>query len=495
MTTATASSDNLTKLNQKLALICATYRDDPYGFVLAIFPWGESGTPLEKEDGPDEWQTEVLTAIRDGLITAAAAIQIAVASGHGVGKTALVAWIIIWFISTRPNPQIVVTANTKVQLETKTWRELSKWHKLALNKHWFDWTATKFKSKESPSTWFASAIPWSKENSEAFAGTHEKYVLMIFDEASNIPDKIWEVASGAMTTHGAIWIAFGNPTRNTGMFRQCFKKFRHRWFTKQVDSRTAKMADKGYAQRNIDDYGEDSDFVRVRVKGQFPRASSMQFISQELVDKAKAARHTVDVYRHASIVVGVDIARFGDDETSITVRQGLHVHEQTSYREIDTMQTASFTAQKEDAWRADAVFVECVLLGAGVVDRLVQLKRRPIPVKVGTKLKGKYSNKRAEIWGRMKEWLEAGGSIPDDDQKLEDDLTGIEYGFNEADQIQMEKVKDMKSRGLASPDRATSLALTFAEPVLPRQPDEDDYDYDDEHGAGSREYVDKTTGY
>ena len=248
------------------ALIAKTYFNDPVGYVRTIL-----------RADPDEWQADVLRDIATNQ-------RVAVASGHGIGKTAEIAWIIHWFISTRPDPQIVVTANTKNQLDSKTWRELAKWNKQALNADIFEHSATKFFLKDSPDTWFASAIPWTEHNSEAFAGTHEEHVLVLFDEASNIAQPIWDVVEGAMTTTGAKWVAFGNPTRNTGAFRECFGKFRHRWVCRQIDSRTAKMVDSKQVQQWIDDYGEDSDFVRVRVRGEFPRAGSNQFISGEDVD-------------------------------------------------------------------------------------------------------------------------------------------------------------------------------------------------------------------
>ena len=136
---------------------------DPVKFVHLVYPWGRKGQ-LENYDGPDDWQAWCLNKIRDGVLSPEDAIQIAVASGHGIGKTSLVAWIIHWFISTRAHPQIVVTANTEQQLSNKTWRELAKWWKLSIHHDWFDWTATKFYLKASPETWFAAAIPWSERN-------------------------------------------------------------------------------------------------------------------------------------------------------------------------------------------------------------------------------------------------------------------------------------------------------------------------------------------
>lgn len=448
------------------------YADDPLGYALFAFPWGEPG-PLENEPGPDVWQADVLATLGAEVVQrrgnpVATAIQIAVASGHGVGKSALVAWILLWFMSTRPTPQGVCTANTRPQLEAKTWRELAKWHKLAKNHEWFEWTATKFYLKASPENWFCSALAWTKERSEAFAGTHEKYVLFVYDEASAIDDQIWEVSEGAMTTPGAIWIAFGNPTRNTGRFRQCFGKLRHRWITRQVDSRTARMANRAQIQQWIDDYGEDSDFVRVRVRGVFPRASAMQFIGTDIVEAAQ--EREVEVPRGAPRLMGVDVARYGDDQSVIARRHGRRLEPLWKYRELDLMQLAAVVAEAINREHPDVVYVDEVGMGSGVVDRLHQLGyqnvigviagSRPDPVN-----RDAYYNKRAEMWARMKEWLK-GADIPDDGD-LYQDLIGPEYGFDNRMRLQLERKEDMKARGLASPDSADALAFTFAHPTPP----------------------------
>ena len=463
-----------------LARAITSYANDALGFVMYALPWGQPGTALEYHTGPDEWQVKVLRALTGGEagsgvpavdsykpleisapISLREAIQIAVASGHGIGKSALVAWIILWFISTRPNPQIVVTANTQTQLNSKTWRELAKWHKLCLHSHWFKWTATKFLLRESPETSFAMAVPWSENKSEGFAGTHDENVLIIMDEASGIPDKIWEVASGAMTTPGAMWIAFGNPTMNTGRFRECFGKYKHRWVRFQIDSRTAKMADKRILQEWVDDYGEDHDFVRVRVRGIFPRSSSNQLIPS---DRVTAARNFTSVsWEHSPRIMGVDVAREGDDQSVIVIRQGNKVFPIRRYRIPNLMQFSSVVAQAIKEERPDAVMIDGTGMGAGVVDRLRQLGHNVINVMVGSKsvmAVEKYFNIRAELWGNMKDWLMEEVDLPDD-QELEDDLIGLEYGFDLNERIQLERKKDMKKRGLASPDSGDAVALTF----------------------------------
>ena len=218
----------------------------PLPWVRAAFDWGKG--ELLDYDGPDTWQREILEDIGAGILTVDQALRIAVASGHGIGKSALVAWIILWALSTMPDTKGVVTANTEIQLKTKTWAELAKWHRLAFNSKLFTFAATAIYSSDPAheKTWRIDMIPWSLVNTEAFAGLHNqgKRILLVYDEASAIPDAIWEVSEGALTDKDTqiMWLCFGNPTRNTGRFRECFSKFRNRWATKQIDSRTSKFA-------------------------------------------------------------------------------------------------------------------------------------------------------------------------------------------------------------------------------------------------------------
>lgn len=449
----------------------ARFRFDPLGYVRWVFDWGQGD--LAGEEGPDDWQAEVLREVGEAMRDSETSVRFAVASGHGIGKTALTAWIIHWFIATRPGCAGVVTANTADQLKNKTWRELSKWNGRAINSHWFEWTATSFKSVERPDTWFIAAQPWSKERSEAFAGLHEKDVLVLFDEASAIDDVIWEVAEGAMTEKGALWLALGNPTRNSGRFRECWGRFRNFWRLKQIDSRTAKRTNKAEIEQYRLLYGEDSDFFRVRVRGMWPRASSMQFIPGDLVDEAMSREPACHIFE--PLIIGVDVARYGDDQSVIAFRRGRDACTipWKKYRGVDTMTLAAEIARLSDEHKADAIFVDGVGIGAGVVDRLRQLGRRVFDVQSGGKPTGlffeepiKVKNKRCEMWAQMKQWLRI-GAIPDDNE-LEADLTGIEYGYDMDNALQLERVEDMKKRGLSSPDNATALALTFAEPVASR---------------------------
>lgn len=472
--------------------------DKPLEFVFHIFPWGEEGGPLAKEEGPDDWQVRVLHEIGERVQAGQAAgdaVRIAVSSGHGVGKSAMVAWIILWFISTRRNPQIVVTANTKQQLTNKTWRELAKWQRLARNGSWFQWSAEKFYAKWAPETWFASAVPWSKERAEAFAGTHEEHVLLVFDEASAVDDVIWEVAEGAMTTAGAMWICFGNPTRNSGRFRECWRRFAHRWFTWKVDSRTAKKASQRQLEAWREDYGEDSDFFKVRVRGEFPSQSSSQFIDDDAVEAAvrrfetaerlkrlKAADRNVEPAtvhlavddaedEGAPLIVAVDVARFGDDDSVIYMRKGNIARMEGRWNGLSTDQLAGKVADLILASQPDAVFVDAIGVGGGVVDQLRARGFDVIEAIASAKAlnETQFYNRRIEMWDAMRKWLRQGGMIQRD-ERLQRGLTAPEYGFaGRAQQMQLESKDDMKARGQVSPDEADALAMTFYEPVARRE--------------------------
>jgi len=468
-----------------LIALIAGFEHDPLGFVLAVFPWGEPGTELADETGPRDWQIAMLEHVgkrlregADAITAVSEAIQIAVSSGHGIGKSALVSWLILWALSTHEDTRGVVTANTDRQLTTKTWPEVAKWHRLMLCSHWFKFTATAIFSadEDHEKTWRVDAIPWNERAPEAFAGLHNKghRILVVFDEASAIPDIIWETVEGALTDEGTeiIWACFGNPTRNAGRFREAFGRLGHRWQHEQIDSRTVRGTNKVQIDKWIADYGEDSDFVRVRVRGLFPRAGSMQFIPSDVVEAATKIEANPTLYD--PVIIGVDVARFGDDESVILVRRGRDARTwpTLTFRGVDTMTLAGKVAEIIRQQQADAVMVDETGIGGAVVDRLRQLGHRVFGVNNGAvsdvPVDGEsVANKGAECWARMRQWLKTGGSIRDD-ADLRTQLESREYGYNQHSEIRLESKDDMKKRGLSSPDRADALALTFAYHVAAR---------------------------
>jgi hypothetical protein len=459
---------------QDLVEAMASFQHDPYGWVLFSFPWGEG--ELSEFDGPDAWQVDLLQDIGRGILTVNEAIQIAISSGHGIGKSALVAWLILWGLSTFEDTKGVVTANTARQLETKTWPELAKWHRLFIASHWFRYTATSiYVNDPDPNrqkTWRVDAVTWSETDTEAFAGLHNqgKRILLIFDEASAIADKVWEVAEGALTDKDTeiIWATFGNPTRRGGRFSECFKRYRHRWNAKRIDSRTVRHTNKVQIAKWIEDHGEDSDFVKIRVRGLEPNTSAKQFIGGDLVDAAKGKHLIESQYCFAATVIGVDPAYSGEDSYEVMLRQGLKSQHLGTFRGAqDDFEFAGRIARWEDEFQADAVFVD-LGYGTGIVSGGKQLGRSWRLVAFGgASGKPGFKNKRAEMWGDTRQWLKDGGALPPIDA-LCDELTGPEFTVNLKGEIVLESKEEMKVRGLPSPNCADALALTFAFPVQPK---------------------------
>lgn len=460
-------------LDDKIIDLAASCRFDPKRWSRVAWDWGEG--ELADYDGPRDWQDDINQIIADHLRnpeTRYEPLQISVASGHGIGKSAEMGMLSNWAMSCWPDAKIVTTANTEGQLRTKTAPEIGKWFRMSLTAHWFDVQTMSIKTRDPQHVeqWRQDFIPWSEHNTEAFAGLHNKgrIILLLFDEASKIADKVWEVAEGALTDENTviIWIVFGNPTRNTGRFRECFRKFKHRWIGRQIDSRTVPGTNKKFLQRLVDDYGEDSDIVKVRVRGQFPAQSAMQFISSDLADAAQKVHLRRDQYSFAPVIIGVDPAWTGDDTLEIYLRQGLYSkHLLTIPKNDNDIHVANIVARLEDEYQADAVFIDGGY-GTGIYSAGQTMGRswRLIWFS-GKSIDPGYFNTRAYIWGQGKKWLQAGGAIDPKDQGLYDDLVNVETVPRLDGKILLESKEDMKERGIPSPNKADALMLTFAEPV------------------------------
>jgi hypothetical protein len=487
---AAAEHDNP---GRDLVAYLASFAHDPLGFVMSCFPWGTG--ELANYYGSEPWQGEVLERLGRTL-SPQQAVQEAIASGHGVGKSTLVAWIILWAMTTAVDTRGVITANTETQLRTKTWAELAKWHRLFTFRDLFTLEATRLFSieKRRENTWRVDMVPWSERNPEAFAGLHNqgRRCFVIYDEASSIPDLIYETTEGFLTDQATerLWLICGNPTRSSGRFREAFDD--RRWHKTQVDAREVSFTNKPQLEAWAEAYGDDSDFFRVRVRGVFPRVGSQEFIPIYLV--AEARNRAVETTPYDPCVLGVDIARYGDDETVLVVRKGRDARSMPAVRlrGFDLMSIAARIVEVAEAYQCDAVFIDGTGLGGGVVDRCRQLRLTVIDINFGSRPANfdpvtraeRYANKRAEMWGSLRAWL-ATGAIEDVDE-LQQQLVGPSYGFNNRDEIQLERKEDMRKRGVASPDWGDALALTFAWPVVPnidaggpgphRPVHQDDYD-------------------
>lgn len=463
----------------------ASVRDDPLGFVMGAFPWGEPGTTLEAFDGPMPWAREQMERIRLGLLTLDGAIQEATASGHGIAKSATVSMLILWAMMTFPDTRGVITANTETQLKTKTWAELGKWFNLCwFSREFFVLNATSLVSKdpERERTWRIDMIPWSKTNPQAFAGLHNKgkRLLLIFDEASEIENIIWETAEGALTDADTqlLWLVYGNPTKNDGRFREVFPGGQHHegWHSTSIDSRTVPITDQKYIANLIRRYGEDSDYVRIRILGQFPRLGLMEFFSAAEIDAAMSPDRSVYVDAQTPLAMGVDVARYGRNNSVIFPRKGRDARtiERKVFNGINTVELANWVFDCWTQWHPDGIFIDGGGVGGGVVDQCRAKHLYVWEVQFGAKdsITGttnnntgeRYANMRAAMYGALRSALP--GLMLPADSDLRTAMLSIRYTFNKADEILLVSKEDLMedNPGLVLDD-LDALALTFGGPL------------------------------
>src|SRR5215831_2461581 len=338
----------LTDSDRQLVEDTAQFYADPAGFVTYAFPWGQPGL-LSRHEGPDAWQLEFLADLGadvkarkfDGH-TPVNPVRMAVASGHGVGKSTMSAWVTLWIMSTRPRSKGTITANTASQLATKTWAQLQHWLKLCVTRHWFEISTERMWARDQKESWFCAAASHEEKNSEAFAGQHAQDFssFYIFDESSGISDKIFDVAEGGLTDGEPHIYLFGNPTQNSGKFyRTCFGSERDGWNHRSIDSRQSRFTNKALIQEWAERYGEDSDWFRYRVKGEAPRVGFAAFISPDAVDACR--KFKAEGFESLPKILAVDVARFGDDRSIIGVRQGRKYRILGKYRGLDLVQLAA----------------------------------------------------------------------------------------------------------------------------------------------------------
>lgn len=464
----------MTPTDRMLAEDMAAFYDDPYGFVLYAFDWGEG--ELESWSGPDEWQTTYLTTLRDAIRARVRGdvIKMAVKSGRGPGKSAVIGWLVLWLMSTRPNFSGVVTANTGDQLDGKTWREVALWHNRAINKHWFEWTATKIVHREAPETWKIVAQKWSEHKPDAFGGLHNggRGQCTILDEGSGIPESIFTVAEATNTDPDSFIFTFGNPIKKASYFYQIFSRFRHRWLTMTVDTRKAKAANQKQIEDMIEDWGLTSDHVRVNVLGEFPEVDADTLISLALLDSAAKRQPATEANLRFKPIWSVDVARFGDDRTTVAKRRQRELMGNIiAWRGLDTMQTAGRIKNMLDETPRDElpshIVVDVIGVGAGVVDRLREMELPGNPAVVALNVsespsvEGKHAKRRDELWWATRKWFE-GLDVTMTDEALAAELSDVLYGYTSSGLIKIESKQETKDRLGRSPDLADAFIGTFA---------------------------------
>jgi phage terminase large subunit len=425
------------------------YLHDPSSFVADIL-----------KIQPDAWQRELMDAVARGER------KISVRSGHGVGKSTVTSWVLLWHILFRYPSKAVVTAPTSAQLFDALFAEL----KGTINnlppvlRELLDVKTDRIELKAAPTESFISARTSRAEQPEALAGVHSEYVLLIADEASGIPESVFEAASGSMSGHSATTILLGNPTRSSGYFYDTHNRLRSDWWTRRVSCLDSSRVSAAYIAEMGKRYGEESNAFRIRVLGEFPLADNDTMIPIDLIDGA--CDRDVASSPTASVLWGLDVARFGSDSSALCKRQSNVVTELRTWRNLDLMQLcgAVINEYESSSVRPAEILVDSIGLGAGVVDRLRELGLpvRGINVSESPSMAGTYRNLRAELWGKAKAWLERRDCKLPRDDRLSSELATVRYSFSSSGKLQIESKDDIRRRGLPSPDVADAFVLTFA---------------------------------
>lgn len=451
----------------------AEYYHDPVGFLVGVL-----------DMAPDPWQAETAKDID-------AHPKVAVKSGQGVGKTALEAGLAIWFLCCRPYAKVVCTAPTMQQLYDVLWAEIAKWLTRSKVRELLTWTKTKVYMNGDAERWFATAKTATKP--ENMQGFHEDHMLIIVDEASGVADPIMEAILGTLTGKDNRLLLMGNPNRIEGVFYDAFGRDRDQYRTRTVSSRESSRTSRENIEMLERKYGIDSDVVRVRIDGNFPRGGLDAFIPlemAEIVSDRQADPDPNDPVLH----VGADIARFGDDKSVIARRVGGIVLPLQKFTKQSTMETAGriirvckdhlehFQAMHK-AGAYCRVRIDDSGVGGGVTDRLREIvMEEQLPIEVIAVNNGAsasdahYANLGTQLWGNLRELLERSFSavmraedpeiiLPRDDELIKQ-LSVRKYHINSKGRIELERKEDMKKRGIGSPDCADAVSLCLYEPAV-----------------------------
>jgi phage terminase large subunit len=423
------------------------YRNDPVKFVRVVL----RETPLK-------WQEELLRKI------AAGKRRISVRAGHGVGKSTVCSWAIVWVMCTRFPQKCVMTAPTAGQLFDALFSEL----KAQVNKlppvlrDSFDVLSDRISLKAAPESSFASARTSSSERPEALAGIHSENVLLIVDEASAVPEPVFEAAAGSMSGHSACTILIGNPTRNSGLFYRTHHELSSDWDTMHVSCLDIPLVSKDFVSQIKATYGEGSNAYRIRVLGEFAVADNDTLIAAELVDAAMGRDVPVDV--SDGMIYGLDVARFGTDRSALCKRKGNVVMEVKSWGGLDLMQLVGAVVNEARTDNPVEICVDTIGLGSGVADRLREMgyNVRDVNVAESSAMNPNANKLRDELWLAVKDWLASRTVRIPNDQTLRHELVAPRYNFSSSGKIVVESKDAMKKRGMRSPDLADAVCLTFA---------------------------------
>ena len=418
---------------------------------------------------PEPWQARTMNQIQKND-------RIAVKSGHGVGKSALLAWVILWWLLTRFPSKVACTAPTSHQLDDVLWGEIAKWYRMLPDglRVLLTVTSDKVFLNAAPQESYAVARTARKEKPEAFQGFHSSNMLFIVDEASGVDPIIFEVGEGAMSTAGAKTLLTGNPTRTSGYFYDVFNKMKKWWVTSTVSCSESSQSTDIYVQQMADKWGTESNVYAVRVLGEFPKDDDDAVIPRALLHSA--VDRDIIIHPSEPVIWGLDVARFGSDKTALCIRKGRSMPNPIeTWQGKDTMQVAGIIKGKYDkvlrfdTERPIAIMVDSIGIGAGVVDRLREmgLPVRGVNVAESASVDTLYARLRDELWFRAKDYFEGKDVTMCADDDLIEELASVKFAYTSLGKLKAESKDEMKKRGLPSPDLADAFCLTLAHNNMP----------------------------
>ena len=439
------------------------WRDSPLQFVKDCIP-----AFMEKIT---EQQIELLMAIPKEK-------RVSVRSGHGCGKDGDASIIILWFMTTRPYAKVVCTAPTNRQLKDILMSEISKWLRQSTLAEEFVVQKDIIFHRESQKEWWVRFISPSvratkEEQAETLAGLHADHLLIIVDEASGVPDPTFIPLEGALTQPDNKVLLIGNMTRNSGYFydTQFHAAIKKDWFKLHWDSRNSTLVDKSMPEYFARKYGIDSNVYKIRVEGNPPSQDDTTLIPLWAAEQCIGLES--EVAEDEPLYLGVDVARYGSDASIIMPRRGLVIYPWETFHKLNTIDLGGFINLAYQDQEASGCAIDVIGVGAGVADWLEKHHMKnlyQVNVTAASSDISKYHRLRDELWVKVRDNCLLGKySFPDvkvagDEEslgmKLSSELGAVRYAFNVHGGIKVESKKDMKARGVDSPNIADALCLT-----------------------------------
>lgn len=434
---------------------------------------------------PDRWQAKGLA-----LLAKPETRRLALKACKGPGKTAFLAWAVLWFLTCHHESKVGCTSITEANIDTNLWPELLKWMKRSrFLLETFTWTKSQVVRK-GDDNWFAVKRTWPKsgdqqQQADALAGLHADDVMFVVDESGGVPQAVMVTVEAVLSTftadlaargHRAVVLQAGNPTHTTGPLHRACTTDRHLWEVITItgdpdDPDRSPRIDLAWAREQIASYGRDNPWVLVNVLGQFPPSSINALLGVEEVERAMRRHYHAPDYDYAQKRIGVDVARFGDDRTVLFPRQGLASFRPVILRKANTIDIAARVARAYRDWSMSPANGLILIddsghWGHGTVDSLTTAGLPVVPVIAEAPAPNKrYANKRAEMWLSMAEWVKRGGALPHIPALIRE-LTEPTYTFL-GGRFVLEPKDKLKERLGESPDLADALAQTFALEDMP----------------------------